>query len=300
MAQAICDADGPAAAPEIPPATRREAADGMGRAEGALELRFKRRDGVTQLDHLYQAAPLRALFPRVSRGEPPQAALTNTSGGLVGGDRLRIRLACGPGAAATAVTQAAEKVYRSRGADARIDTALSLAQGAWLEWLPQETILFQDARMRRVTRIELAPDARLLAGEILVFGRRARGETTHRGLLRDAWEVSRGGRPVWADALHLEGDYAATLRASAGFDGAAATAMALYAAPDAGDRLTLARDLLPADGVTSGATAFEGLMVVRWLARDPLALRRAFGAFWSGFRHRAAGLPDALPRLWHV
>ncbi len=152
------------------------------------------------------------------------------------------------GSAALVTTQAAEKVYRSLGADCRVEVELSAAAGSWLEWLPHETILFEGARLDRVTRIEYAPGARVLAGEMLVFGRHARGETLTRGRLRDAWEVRRQGRLVWADALVLAGDLAAVLAAPACFAGAVAVATVIYAGVGSGEALSFARDL------TAGST----------------------------------------------
>jgi urease accessory protein len=232
-----------------------------------------------------------------------QAVVVTTSGGLVGGDVLRIRVRAGPGAAALVTTQAAEKVYRSAGADVRLDVALEAGAGAWLEWLPQETILFDGARLRRRTTLDLAPGARCLAAEAVVFGRVARGETLTRGLLHDAWTVRRDGRPVWCDATRLDGDLPARLAAPAGFGGARAAATLVYAAADAGAWLAPARELIAAaggdggDGLRGGVTLLPGLLVARWLATDPARLRRAAGAFWAAVRHRAAGLPARLPGI---
>ena len=163
------------------------------------------------LKHLYQHDPLRVLFPAPPRGEVPTAVVVTTSGGLVGGDRLDVTATTGPGASALITAQAAEKVYRSTGADCRIDVRLGAAENSWLEWLPQETILFEGSRMRRLTRVDVKGGGRLLAGEMLVFGRHASGERLTSGLIRDAWEVRRDGRLSWADALHMDGDLQAVL-----------------------------------------------------------------------------------------
>jgi urease accessory protein len=126
-------------------------------------------------------------------------------------------------------TSAAEKIYRSTGPTTTIRQSLSVASGASLEFLPQETILFEGARLRRETPVELASDAAFLGGDIVVFGRRARGEKFTRGFLREVWEVRREGRLVWGDALHLEGDIAAIIAAPACFDDAAAFATMILA-----------------------------------------------------------------------
>jgi urease accessory protein len=270
------------------------------RAYGACELILSGRTGTTRLAHLYQHDPYRILFPRVDPGELTTAVVTNTAGGMVGGDRLRVDIRIEDGGRAIVVGQSAEKVYRSLGPATELDVTLAV-EGGWLEYLPQETILFEGSRLRRQTRLDVAGGGRALAGEILVFGRVARGETLTYGLVRDAWTVRRDGRLVWADALQMESDdIARCLGAPAGFSGARASAMAVYVGPDATERLDEARALAAGKDVRSGATLCGPVLVVRWMGADPLAVRRAFGDFWQGMRAAAAQLPARLPRLWHV
>jgi urease accessory protein len=219
----------------------------------------------------------------------------------VGGDRLAIEIKTSERALATISPTAAEKVYRSTGAACEIDVALQADNASWLEWLPQETILFNDSRMKRITRIEANGESRVFAGEMLVFGRIGRGERLTRGLVRECWEVRRDGHLTWADNLYLDGDIAATIAHPAGFDGATAAATAIYVAPDAAKRLDDAREALEdADGLKAGVTIVNGVLVARFIGRDARTLRGAFGKFWATFRHRVAELPASLPRLWHV
>lgn len=268
---------------------------------GAAEIGFVQLDGTTRLKHLYQTDPLRVLFPNSPAGDLPMAVITSTAGGLVGGDRLDIRFHVGPQAQAMTTVQAAEKVYRSSGPDSRIDVLLQADEGAWLEWLPQETIQFDQARLRRTTRIDRQPGARVLAGEMLVLGRLAGGERYSEGLLHDAWEVRCDGKLAWTDALHLERQITEVINSPAGFNGCHACATLVFAADDAADSLKLARALIPPEGsLRVGATCLDGLLLVRWLGRDPLELRNHYGRFWAKFRQQVAGLPDSLPRLWHV
>jgi urease accessory protein len=243
---------------------------------------------------------LRVLLPTSLPNDLPTAAIVNTGGGLVAGDRLDIAVDIGPGAAALVMAQAAEKVYRSTGATVRIATHITVARDGWLEWLPQETILFADSRLDRRLRIDLAEGARVMAGEIQVFGRLAGGERTRSGRLHDAIEVRQAGRLTWLDALHLDGDYGPILDSPSGFAGAAATATFVYAGPGAAGLLEAARAVLEATGVRSGTTCVNGVLVARWLAKEPRALRGAFGSFWTALRARAAGLPTRMPRLWDV
>ena len=153
---------------------------------GVVELAFAADGDETRLSVLYQRAPLRVLFPKVYGGSMPTAVLVTTSGGLVGGDSMDVSVVARAGSSALVTAQAAEKVYRSTGADCRIHMRLKVEDDGWLEWLPQETILFEGARLRRITELDIGRGGRAMAGEILVFGRTASGETLTRGLVRDA------------------------------------------------------------------------------------------------------------------
>ncbi len=267
---------------------------------GIARLELTAASGSTRLAQLYQRDPLRVLRPYPAPGDPLTAVLVTTSGGLVGGDRLQTSIAAAPGSSAMVVAQAAEKVYRSTGPAVDVSIELQVGDGAWLEWLPQETILFDGARLSRDTCLRLAPSAEGLAGELLVLGRVHSGERFHRGCVRESWRVSVGGRLLWADALTLQVSSEADLRAAAGFGGAAASATLLHWSPRAAERLELAREALAAvPTLRAGATLLQGLLLVRWLALDPLTLRRSYAAVWTALR-AAVGLPARLPRLWHV
>lgn len=270
---------------------------------GIAELAFKHRDGGTVLGELYQRAPLRVLLPNTGEKGIATAAIVTTSGGLVGGDRLDVRIAAGVGTQALVTQQAAEKVYRTLAAESGVAVTLEVARGGWLEWLPQETIVFEGGSIRRMTRAHVAEGGRLFAGEILVFGRRARGERFTRGLIHDAWEIRRKGRLVWCDAFRLHGDVDGTVASAACLAQAAAVATVVYVADAVGPALTLARqlaDMITVEGVLVGVTAVGGVLIARWLGYDARLLRAAFGAFWAAFRHRVAGLREVLPRLWSV
>ncbi len=271
---------------------------------GAAEIAFVERQGRTRLSHLYQRDPLRVLFPDAAQGEPPIAVLLTTSGGLVGGDRLAISVDIGPGASAHVTAQSAEKIYGSTGPDTVIEIALRIGAASRLEYLPPETILFDGARLRRRASVDLAADASLLAGEILVFGRIASGERMATGLVHDGWELRRDGRLIWADAFHLADDSLGSLLSKmadpACLDGATACATLLLAAPDVARFLAGARETIAASGVRGGATIVAGVLVARLLAADAFMLRRAYVALAGQLRATQAGLPAILPGLWHV
>ncbi|MEQ8967403.1 MAG: urease accessory protein UreD [Azospirillaceae bacterium] len=276
------------------------------RSTGGCVLAYARRDGRTRLADLGQHPPCRVLFPHVPAGEPPLAALVTTTGGLTGGDRLDLAIGVGEGAAATVTGQAAEKIYRSAGGAARIDVGLSAGPGGWLEWLPQETILFDGAALHRATGADLDPTARLLACEIVVFGRRASGEEIGRLALADTWRLRIGGRLAWADGLALGGveepaPVVAGLADPLAFAGAGACATVVYAGPDAEAALPTARALLASAGPAAGVTRpVPGVLVARVLAPDGATARRRVARLAAGLRAAMAGLPARMPGLWFV
>jgi urease accessory protein len=262
------------------------------------------------LSDLYQRAPCRVLFPQPEVGELAQAVLLTTSGGLTGGDRTRLELDVQADARATLTTQAAEKLYRAlpHEGDTEILVEITVAARAWAEWLAQETILFNGARLRRELCVDIAAGGRLLALESLVFGRTAMRESFDTGFVHDAWRIRRGGRLIWADALHL---YAPARLAPFGFGTAVACSTLVYVGDDAGAQLAGVRRLLvehcatavpggPAVGaVSGGATSFDGLLLVRLLATDAAELRVLVMALAAHLREAAAGLPPRVPRVWH-
>jgi urease accessory protein len=263
------------------------------RSRGGASLRFAVARGGTRLADLHQTSPMRILFPTPEPGEPPLAALVNTAGGLAGGDEVDISVTLDAAAVATVSTPAAEKIYRSLGPETRIATRIEVGPAARLEWIPQETILFEGARLSRRLEADIAADAALLMAEMLVFGRHARGEALTRGGLLDGWRIRRGGTLVWADGLALDGDIAAVLANPFGFAGAEASATLLLADPNP---LPPLRDALRDAGIA--ATILRpGLMLARWLG--PAAMvRKGLGSAIRLVRARHFGLPAALPRLW--
>jgi urease accessory protein len=259
----------------------------------------KAADGVVRLTDLEQRDPLKILFPDPLDEKQPVAVLVNTGGGVVGGDSLTVEAEIGAGAAALVTAQAAEKIYRSWGPPARVTNSLTVGANARLEWLAQDTILFDGAKLDRRLDIDLAQDAELLAGEILVFGRRARGETMRAGALRDRWSVRRDGARVWDDALILDELDDSILDRPALFAGARASATLVCAVADPAKALDIARDAL-VGATNAGAGIVAGLMVARLLDPDPARLRRDYARLWCALRAGLWNLPGRLPRLWHV
>lgn len=267
------------------------------RGDGCVELSFARAGPSTVLANLYQRSPCRVLFPRPPSGQAPLAVLVNISGGLAGGDRVAVAVRVEAGAAATLTTQAAERIYRSLGPDAQVEAHLVVSEDARLEWLPQESILFDGACLDRRLSATLALGGRLLACETLVFGRAARGETMERGRVREFWRIERGGRLAWIDRFGLSGGIRARLD-GAGFGGARALATALYAGADASALLPMAREFSENEG--GGATLVNGILVMRLLGAQPARVRDGLARLLGAVRRAAFGLTSGAPALWAV
>ena len=233
-------------------------------------LAAKRRGAETVIADLRQQGSLKALFPRV-RGDALQAVFLNTAGGLTGGDAMRIDVTAGQGAHVVLSSQAAERAYRAQpGQTARMEVTLDVGPGGRIDWLPQETILFDAAALNRKLTVHLAADATALLVEPVIFGRTAMGEVVHDLHFTDQWRVSRDGALVFADAVRMTGDADALLARKAIADGAGAMATLLLASPKAAAFADL--DLPENCGASLIA---DDLLLVRLLAADGFALRRA-------------------------
>jgi urease accessory protein len=261
------------------------------RAKGALALAFKRAGGQTRIDRLYQEGCLKARLPRPQDPATCEAVTMNISGGIAGGDRLEIAVEAGPGTRLVIASQAAERIYRALAEPAAITTKLTVHAGAHLDYLPQETILFDGFALARRLDIDLQPEASFLGIESLVFGRHAMGERVTRGHLRDRITLTRGGRRILQDMTRLEGDIDAQLRRPAAANGAGATATLILATPDAPARLADLRTALA--GAHAGATSYEGIVTARILAPDGFSLRNILRTALAAIRS-----DQALPKVW--
>lgn len=287
---AIPDSPSPAAAL---PALQRAA----GRASAVLGLG----GGETRLRHLHQSGAAKLFLPRV-HGDRPELVFLNTAGGLTDGDRLAYGVELEAGACAVAGTQTAERAYgaRAAGGVARLEVALSLGAGAVLDWLPQETILYEDAALDRLTRVEMAAGARLVLCEMVVFGRAAMGERVGRLRFRDRREVWSGGRPLWIDPLAVgTAALAAPDRPRPALIGGARAiatiALIGQAAEDAAESLRAARAGIAGDGVEMAVSGWDGRCLLRMRAADALPLKRAVARALGILR---GGRP--LPRVWQI
>lgn len=268
------------------------------RMDGAAHVGVTGAGGRTLLAELYQRAPGKAILPRIDGQDCREVVFLNTAGGVAGGDRLRYEIMADGEASIGATTQAAERIYRAVSEPGRVTTRIESRQRAALEWLPQETIVFEGGRLRRDTEVHAASTARVLALDWLVLGRAASGETMRSGAIRDGWRVFRDGRLVWADIFRLDGDIAPLVSRPSLLAGCTALATILYAAADAETHLDRARELLAAAPVRAGATVVNGLLICRLAAEAAAALRRAVSDFLIAFRAGLGGFSPALPKVW--
>lgn len=259
------------------------------RARGAVRFDVHARDGVTRRGALHESGSLRVRFPS-PEGEGLSGVFVNTAGGVAGGDNFDIEIAAGEGSRLTLTTAAAEKVYRASGAAAQLSIALKVAAGAHLGWLPQETILFDRARVHRRFDIELDDAASLLLCEIVVFGRAAMGERMEQGEFVDRWRLRRGGKLLFAETVRLDGDIGAKLaRPAVAKDGAAiGTALIVPGDEVLVERIREASDSFSGEVAIS---AWNGFAMARFCAQDAARLR-------ADMMTVLARTGAALPRLW--
>lgn len=275
------------------------------RSVGEANVSFKQRDGNTVLDHVYQSGCCKVRFPRVEPDGTTEAVLLNTAGGLTDGDEVATRASWGVGARAIVTTQAAERIYRSRGANARITNRLDAREAATALWLPQETILFDGGRFSRRLVADVAAGASLIACEATVFGRHAMGEHVRTGVIEDSWRVRFDGRLVFADGFRLEGDMASSLDRPSIADGARAMATVIKVGGADEGKVSALRDIIDGLDCKASCTGVGPVMVVRILAGTGADMRCGLIEVLEFFLAERDGVTGrhspsrALPRVWN-
>jgi len=264
------------------------ASPALQRARGEGRVIATARGGKTEIQSLYQDGCAKVRLPH-THSDALQAVLMNTAGGLTGGDHVRWTAAAMPGAKLVLTTPACERVYRSIGGDAKVQNRLVAHEDAHIDWLPQETILFEGARLDRTLDVELLNGATLTAVEAVLIGRQAMGESAPTARLRDNWRIRRNGKLIHAEATVLSGDPAERSNLSL-LDGAIAFATVLHVAANAERKLDAVRSLLPKSG---GASAIGERLTIRLLAPSGLALRHSLSPIIALLS--SAG---SIPRLW--
>jgi urease accessory protein len=262
------------------------------RAVGHVAFSAMALNGRTRPARISESGSMRIRLPK-GAGTGLHAVLVNTAGGIACGDCFAIAIEAQSGTSVSVATPAAEKVYRSDGPVAELSVNLSLGPTARLDWLPQETILFDQSRLARRLDADMAEDSRLTLFEAVVFGREARDERMTEGFFEDRWRIRRGQRLVYADTLRLNGPIADLLQKPSVAKGARAVATFLYVAPDAEARLEAARQHLSSgNGCDAAASAWNGILAARFCAVTIEALRAAACPFLLAFRG------EPLPRVW--
>lgn len=265
------------------------------RVDASARIAVRRADGRTRLETLYQHGAAKIRLPRTG-GDPLEAILINTAGGLTGGDRLAWEVDVGAQASACLTTQACEKLYRNVGAPAATRVSLRIGAGGRLAWLPQETIAYRGSALHRTIDADLEPDGELLLVEAAIFGRAAMGETAENALLRDRWRIRCSGRLVHAEDLRLGPDLASQLPNRAVAGGAAAMATVLLVAAEPERHLDRARAVIgEAGGASVWAAAGFGKLLARLVAADGYALRERLVPLVELLNGRAG-----LPKAWSL
>jgi urease accessory protein len=261
------------------------------RAVGRIAFTVASAPGGSRRGRVHESGSLRVRFPNCNSQAALDAVIVNSGGGMTGGDRFDIDIKVGAGARLTVTTAAAEKIYRSLGPDTDIGVKLDVGAGGALAWLPQETIVFDRARLRRTIDVALARDASLLMAEAAVFGRSAMGETVVQGHFFDRWRLRVDSALVFAETLRLDGEIAQRLAQRAITNGGVAVASVIKYPGNDADAAAI-RALQDHFAGEVGVSAWNGLVAARLVASDGAALRRDLVAVLSALN------TAPLPRLW--
>lgn len=264
----------------------------MQRAVGKGRLSVKQLDGRTRINRLYQEGCAKIRLPKSYHGTALEAVMINTSGGVTGGDRMQWSFAAAKNTHLMLTTQACEKVYKSSGGVAASKVTLNAGAGARLAWLPQETIVFDQAGFSRSITADIATDAEALFLEPIVLGRRSMGEVVKSANLRDRWRISQAGQLIHAEDFCIEGPIAKIVSERAVTAGKTAFATLLFVSPHADRFLNETRQLIGANG---GVSCWNGKLLARVIAEDSFELRKILLPVASLMNFGAD-----LPKVWSL
>ena len=270
---------------------------------GQLDLTYAHQNGETRPIYVNTQAPLRVQRPHYPEGRMIcYSTVVHTAGGMVGGDELVQNIHLQPQSQALITTPAATKVYRSIGPICHQSTTIQLDSESYLEWFPQETIVFNAAKYHQQLRINLEPGAVALLWDITRFGRTARGECFDVGDWRSDVEVWQGSRPLLIDRQWLPGS-SQILQSSHGLNGMPVVGTFALVGCDGSEELflkmqnTLQQSDVPVThvGLTRGLKG----VICRYRGRSSQEARRSFVALWRVIRQFRDGKVPPLPRLWY-
>jgi len=267
----------------------------------SLELRVETRASCSLLAHSRHHGPLRvqrAFYP-----EGPgvcHVCVLHPPGGVVPGDQLDFDVRVGAAARALVTTPAATKIYRSDGRRAAQRTRLSVAPGATLEWLPQESIVFDGARIDFETTVALEGDAVFIGWDVQCLGRPAIAERFTFGQCRSSLEIVRDGVPLFIERAAYEGG-SDVLQGGFGLAGHCALGTMVVVSREAA-ALDIVRAVVPppsAEGLFSATRIGAGDVVCcRYLGSSASRAREQFSRIWSALRPRLLGRVATYPRIW--
>jgi urease accessory protein len=266
-----------------------------------LALGYENTGNRTALARRRHAGPLRVQKPLYPEGPGVcHTIIVHPPGGIAGGDHLDIFLDASANANVLVTTPGAAKWYKANGRPAMQEVRLEIAPGAMVEWLPQETIVFDGASARLKTVIELAPDARYLGWEIVVLGRRASGEQFAAGCVRQETTLFSEGREIFAERSRIEGGDP-LLDSPVGLAGCHVIGTLIAAGAVCPDEVIgRCREIAPADGARHALTRLPGAIVGRYLGSSPQSARAFFLALWQQLRPWLALREAVVPRIWNT
>jgi urease accessory protein len=267
---------------------------------GKLNLLYAKRQNQTQLIHAHHQAPLkiqRSFYPE--GGEICHSVILHTAGGVVGGDQLSSDIYLQDHSQVLITTAAASKIYRSNGHQATQNIQIKLDSNSCLEWLPQETIIFNDANYHQNIRVELAENATFMGWEITRFGRSARGEKFVSGNFRSHTEIWRLGKPLWIDRQWVPG-CEEVFHSHHGLAGnAIAGTLVWLQNPVSNEIVTQARNLWQGTGEI-GVTRLEHGFLCRYRGSISSEVRNWFTDVWQLLRMSYLQRTACIPRVWQT
>lgn len=266
---------------------------------GKLDLIYSDRQNKTKLIQSRNQAPLKIQRPFYPEGESIcHSVILHTAGGIVGGDRLSCNFHLQPDAKALITTAAANKIYRSNGLQARQNIDIKIDNRACLEWLPQETIVFNGANFRQEIRIELADEANFIGWEITRFGRTARKEKFVRGEWRSHFEIWRNNKPLWIDRQYLPGSEEIFHSPHALAGKPIVGTLVYIGQPVSTEIVQQARNLFIPPSSSYGVTRLENGLLCRYRGDSTTEVRNWFISVWQLLRMSLLNRDRCLPRVW--
>lgn len=272
---------------------------------GKLNLLYTHRQGTTQLIHAHHEAPLKVQRPFYPEGKSVcHSVILHTAGGVVGGDKLSCNFQLQPESKVLITTAAASKIYRSNGCLATQNINIEVSTGATLEWLPQETIVFDGAIYRQDIRINLAENANFIGWEITRFGRSARGEKFLQGNWRNNTEIWQQGKPLWIDRQWLPGSEE-VFHSPHALNGQPIVGTFIYIGQAVSPEfIEKTRTLEETQYISSlhlfGVSRLEHGFLCRYRGSSTSLVRNWFTAVWQLLRQSFLGRSDCIPRVWQI